>query len=80
MAIKGYSAFTKAPASLEPHHQIVQGLIKYTYLVQSVGKGQIVFESDGNEGVLYIPEISPAGASPSDCLIYLGYSIVGGGS
>ena len=23
MAIKGYSAFTKAPALLEPHHQIV---------------------------------------------------------
>ena len=24
MAMKGYSAFTKAPALLEPHHQIVQ--------------------------------------------------------
>ena len=23
MAMKGYSAFPKAPASLEPHHQIV---------------------------------------------------------
>ena len=24
MAMKGYSAFPKAPASLEPHHQIVE--------------------------------------------------------
>ena len=28
MAKKGYSAFPRAPASLEPHHQIVWGHVK----------------------------------------------------
>ena len=36
MAMKGYSAFPKAPALLEPHHQIVECHIQDTAEVQSV--------------------------------------------
>ena len=38
--------------------------------------------SDGNEGVLHIPQSSStAGTSPSDCLVsYPGHSFGGGGS
>ena len=32
MAMKEYSTFPKAPALLEPHHQIVQCPIQYTHL------------------------------------------------
>ena len=31
--------------------------------------GQSGYESNGNERVLHIPQISKAGASPSDCLV-----------
>ena len=36
MAMKGYSAFPKAPALLEPHHQIVQCHIQDTHSGESV--------------------------------------------
>ena len=125
MAMKGYSAFPKAPALLEPHHQIVSCHIQDTRLggvypsteVQSVIlqpqlTGQytelnvkVLFQiiqfsistqigplsgattlgqsrpgSNGNEGVLCIPQSSSiAGTSPSDCLVsYPGHSWGGG--
>ena len=38
--------------------------------------GQSGPESNGNEGVLYIPQISKVGALPSDCLMsYPGHSL-----
>ena len=41
--------------------------------------GQSRPRSYGNEGVLRIPQISKAGASPLDCLMsYLGHSLSGG--
>ena len=40
--------------------------------------GQSGLENDDNEGVLHIPQISKAGASPSDCLMsYLEHSLGG---
>ena len=42
--------------------------------------GQSEPGSNGNEGVLHIPQISKAGTLPSDCLMsYPGHSLVGVG-
>ena len=42
----------------------------------AITPGQSGFWSNGNEGVLHIPQISKAGGSPSDCLLsYLGHPL-----
>ncbi len=49
-------------------------------LLGATTPGQSGSESDGNERVLHIPQISKAGASPSDCLMsYPEHSLGGGG-
>ena len=52
----------------------------YRTLSDAITLGQSVPGSNGNEGVLHIPQSSSTtGASPSDCLIsYPGHSLAGG--
>ena len=49
------------------------------FLSGATTPGQSGPGSNGNKGVLHIPQMSKAGASPSDCLMsYLGYLLGGG--
>ena len=50
MAMKGYSAFPKAPALLEPHHQIVQCHISDTHW------GRVLSLCREAVGVFYMPQ------------------------
>ena len=95
MAIKGYSPFPKAPALLEPHHQIVkchiydtllesptllQRCSRYILQPQPTGTprdetltgttipGQSDPRRNGNEEVLWIPQIFITKASSSDAI------------
>ena len=56
MAMKGYSAFPKAPALLEPHHQIVYGHILDTRVFWG-GEGFTLLQGCS----LCIPQLQPTG-------------------